>query len=114
MLGLLGTATSHAPFADADVVIEAVTENEAVKTATYRELARVLKPGAILASNTSTISITRMAEAAPDPSRFVGMHFFYPVDRMELVEVIRGEKTSDETVATVVAWRSGSARRRSS
>ena len=63
----------------------------------------VLKPDAILASNTSTISITRMAESAPDPTRFVGMHFFYPVDRMELVEVIRGEKTSDETVATIVA-----------
>ena len=69
----------------------------------FRELAKVLKPGAILASNTSTISITRMAESPPDPSRFVGMHFFYPVDRMELVEVIRGEKTSDETVATIVA-----------
>src|SRR5206468_9692949 len=49
------------------------------------------------------ISITRMAESAPHPERFVGMHFFYPVDRMELVEVIRGEKTSDETVATIVA-----------
>ena len=58
---------------------------------------------AILASNTSTISITRLAESAPHPERFVGMHFFNPVDRMELVEVIRGEKTSDETVATVVA-----------
>ena len=58
---------------------------------------------AILASNTSTISITRMAASAPHPERFVGMHFFHPVDRMELVEVIRGEKTSDETVATIVA-----------
>jgi 3-hydroxyacyl-CoA dehydrogenase / enoyl-CoA hydratase / 3-hydroxybutyryl-CoA epimerase / enoyl-CoA isomerase len=103
MLGLLNTATSHAVFADCDVVVEAVTENEKVKTSMYRELAKVLKPDAILASNTSTISITRMAESAPDPSRFVGMHFFYPVDRMELVEVIRGEKTSDETVATIVA-----------
>jgi 3-hydroxyacyl-CoA dehydrogenase/enoyl-CoA hydratase/3-hydroxybutyryl-CoA epimerase/enoyl-CoA isomerase len=103
MLGLLNTSTSHAVFGDCDVVIEAVTENEKLKTETYRELAKVLKPGAILASNTSTISITRMAASAPDPSRFVGMHFFYPVDRMELVEVIRGEKTSDETVATTVA-----------
>jgi len=103
MLGLLNTATSHAPLLDCDVVIEAIVENEKAKTAAFRELAKVLKPGAILASNTSTISITRMAESAPDPSRFVGMHFFYPVDRMELVEVIRGEKTSDETVATVVA-----------
>jgi 3-hydroxyacyl-CoA dehydrogenase/enoyl-CoA hydratase/3-hydroxybutyryl-CoA epimerase/3-hydroxyacyl-CoA dehydrogenase/enoyl-CoA hydratase/3-hydroxybutyryl-CoA epimerase/enoyl-CoA isomerase len=103
MLGLLNTSTSHAVFGDCDVVVEAVTENEPLKTGMYRELARVLKPGTILASNTSTISITRMAEAAPDPERFVGMHFFYPVDRMELVEVIRGEKTSDETVATTVA-----------
>jgi len=103
MLSNLSTATHQGVFADCDVVVEAVTENEKVKTAMYRELAKVLKPDAILASNTSTISITRMAESAPDPARFVGMHFFYPVDRMELVEVIRGEKTSDETVATIVA-----------
>jgi 3-hydroxyacyl-CoA dehydrogenase/enoyl-CoA hydratase/3-hydroxybutyryl-CoA epimerase/3-hydroxyacyl-CoA dehydrogenase/enoyl-CoA hydratase/3-hydroxybutyryl-CoA epimerase/enoyl-CoA isomerase len=103
MLSSLSTATHHGVFADCDVVVEAVTENEKVKTSMYRELAKVLKPDAILASNTSTISITRMAESAPDASRFIGMHFFYPVDRMELVEVIRGEKTSDETVATTVA-----------
>ncbi len=103
MLGLLSTSTSSQVFADCDVVVEAVTENEKVKTETYRKLAEVLKPDAILASNTSTISITRMAESAPDPSRFIGMHFFYPVDRMELVEVIRGDQTSDETVATIVA-----------
>jgi len=63
----------------------------------------VMRDDAILASNTSTISITRLAESAPHPERFVGMHFFNPVDRMELVEVIRGEKTSEETIATVVA-----------
>ncbi len=103
MLALLNTSTSHNVFAECDVVIEAVTENEKVKTEMYRDLAKELKPGAILASNTSTISITRMSEAAPDASRFVGMHFFNPVDRMELVEVIRGEKTSDQTVATIVA-----------
>ena len=103
MLSRLSTGTSHALLADADVVIEAITEDERAKTATYRELAKVMRQDAILASNTSTISITRMAGSAPDPSRFVGMHFFYPVDRMELVEVIRGEKTSDETVATIVA-----------
>lgn len=103
MLSTLNTATNHAVFADCDVVVEAVTENEKIKTEMYRELAKDLKPGAILASNTSTISITRMAESAPDPARFIGMHFFYPVDRMELVEVIRGEKTSDETVAATVA-----------
>lgn len=103
MLALLNTSTSHGVFADADVVIEAVTEDEGVKTEMYRKLAGVLKDDAILASNTSTISITRMAESAPHPERFIGMHFFSPVDRMPLVEVIRGAKTSDETVATVVA-----------
>jgi 3-hydroxyacyl-CoA dehydrogenase / enoyl-CoA hydratase / 3-hydroxybutyryl-CoA epimerase / enoyl-CoA isomerase len=103
MLSTLNTSAAHNVFSDCDVVVEAVTENEKAKTAMYQELAGVLKPDAILASNTSTISITRMAESAPDPSRFVGMHFFYPVDRMELVEVIRGEKTSDQTVATIVA-----------
>lgn len=103
MLALMSTSTSHQLFSDCDVVVEAITENEAAKTQAYRQLADVLKEDAILASNTSTISITRMAEASPNPERFVGMHFFYPVDRMALVEVIRGEKTSDETVATIVA-----------
>src|SRR5262249_10981898 len=103
MLGLLNTSTNRAAFRHGDLVVEAIVENEKAKTEVYRELAKVLKPDAILASNTSTISITRMAGSAPDPSRFVGMHFFNPVDRMELVEVIRGEKTSDETVATTVA-----------
>jgi 3-hydroxyacyl-CoA dehydrogenase/enoyl-CoA hydratase/3-hydroxybutyryl-CoA epimerase/3-hydroxyacyl-CoA dehydrogenase/enoyl-CoA hydratase/3-hydroxybutyryl-CoA epimerase/enoyl-CoA isomerase len=103
MLGLLSTSTSHNIFTDCDVVVEAVTENEKVKTEMFRQLGEVMKPGAILASNTSTISITRMAESAPEPERFLGMHFFSPVDRMELVEVVRGARTSDETVATVVA-----------
>ena len=103
MLAVLNTSTSTKIFADCDVVIEAVTENEAVKKEVYKELAQVIRDDAILASNTSTISITRMAQSAPHPERFVGMHFFNPVDRMELVEVIRGEKTSDLTVATIVA-----------
>ena len=63
----------------------------------------MLPPGAILASNTSTISITRMAEVGRSPENFAGMHFFNPVDRMQLVEVIRGDKTGDATVATLVA-----------
>ena len=68
MLGNLSTSTSHKIFADCDVVVEAVTENEKLKTAMYQHLGKVLRPGAILASNTSTISITRMAAAAPDPA----------------------------------------------
>jgi 3-hydroxyacyl-CoA dehydrogenase/enoyl-CoA hydratase/3-hydroxybutyryl-CoA epimerase/3-hydroxyacyl-CoA dehydrogenase/enoyl-CoA hydratase/3-hydroxybutyryl-CoA epimerase/enoyl-CoA isomerase len=103
MLAMLNTSTSPSVFGDADIVIEAITENEAAKKEAYQKLAKVMKDDAILASNTSTISITRLAESAPHPERFVGMHFFNPVDRMELVEVIRGAKTSDETVATVVA-----------
>ena len=104
MLAMLNTSTSPAIFADSDIVIEAITENEAAKKeAPIRSSPKVMRDDAILASNTSTISITRLAESAPHPDRFVGMHFFNPVDRMELVEVIRGEKTSDETVATVVA-----------
>ncbi len=103
MLGLLSTSTTPEALADCDLVVEAITEDEAAKTAMYRELGGVLRDDAILASNTSTISITRMARSAPHPGRFVGMHFFHPVDRMELVEVVRGEATEDETVATVVA-----------
>jgi 3-hydroxyacyl-CoA dehydrogenase/enoyl-CoA hydratase/3-hydroxybutyryl-CoA epimerase/3-hydroxyacyl-CoA dehydrogenase/enoyl-CoA hydratase/3-hydroxybutyryl-CoA epimerase/enoyl-CoA isomerase len=102
MLSLLSTSTSHQIFADRDVVIEAVTENEDLKTSLYQQLAGVLRKDAILATNTSTISITRMAKAWPEPSRFIGMHFFLPVDRMQLVEVIRGKETSDETVVTIV------------
>lgn len=103
MLTRLSTSTSRAVFAEADVVVEAITENEALKKQAYGELKSLLRDDAILCSNTSTISITRMAEAAPHPERFVGMHFFYPVDRMELVEVIRGSKTDDDTVATIVS-----------
>ncbi len=103
MLGHLSTSTSSSIFTDCDVVVEAVTENEELKKKIYGQLSEVLRDDAILGSNTSTISITRMAESAPNPERFVGMHFFLPVDRMQLVEVIRGEKTDDETVATIVA-----------
>jgi 3-hydroxyacyl-CoA dehydrogenase/enoyl-CoA hydratase/3-hydroxybutyryl-CoA epimerase/3-hydroxyacyl-CoA dehydrogenase/enoyl-CoA hydratase/3-hydroxybutyryl-CoA epimerase/enoyl-CoA isomerase len=89
--------------AECDVVIEAVVERENVKTALYRDIAPHLREGAILASNTSTISISRMADSAPDPKRFAGLHFFNPVDRMQLVEVIRGGRTEDQTVVTLVA-----------
>ncbi len=103
MLMRLHAGTSRTMFNDCDVIVEAVTENEALKTKIIRELAEVARPDAILATNTSTISITRLAQAWPAPERLVGMHFFSPVDRMNLVEVVRGEKTSDETVTTIVA-----------
>lgn len=103
ILSKLAPGVDHAALAGCDVVIEAIVEREDVKTSLYREIAPRLKASAILASNTSTISITRMAAAAPDPARFAGLHFFNPVDRMQLVEVIRGEATSDQTVVTLVA-----------
>jgi 3-hydroxyacyl-CoA dehydrogenase/enoyl-CoA hydratase/3-hydroxybutyryl-CoA epimerase/3-hydroxyacyl-CoA dehydrogenase/enoyl-CoA hydratase/3-hydroxybutyryl-CoA epimerase/enoyl-CoA isomerase len=102
-LARLSTSLTVQALADRDVVIEAIVENEAAKVKLYAEVQRVLPPGAILASNTSTISITRMARSVAAPERFAGMHFFNPVDRMQLVEVIRGEKTADATVATLVA-----------
>src|SRR5262249_26099562 len=101
--GKLTTSGNLQLLAEQDIVIEAVIEDETTKTDLFQSLQDVLKPDAILASNTSTISITRMARAARDPARFAGMHFFNPVDRMQLVEVIRGDKTSDETVVSLVA-----------
>jgi 3-hydroxyacyl-CoA dehydrogenase/enoyl-CoA hydratase/3-hydroxybutyryl-CoA epimerase/enoyl-CoA isomerase len=102
-MGRLSRGRDHSLLAECDVVVEAVVEREEVKTALYRDIAPHLRDGAILASNTSTISITRMAAAAPDAARFAGLHFFNPVDRMQLVEVIRGTQTSDQTVVTLVA-----------
>lgn len=102
-LARLSTSMTLSALADRDVVIEAIIEDEATKVKLYGEVEKVMKPGAILASNTSTISITRMAKSVTAPERFAGLHFFNPVDRMQLVEVIRGEKTGDETVVTLVA-----------
>jgi 3-hydroxyacyl-CoA dehydrogenase/enoyl-CoA hydratase/3-hydroxybutyryl-CoA epimerase/enoyl-CoA isomerase len=101
--GLLTAATNRALLGDRQLVVEAVVENEEVKTKLFRELHGILPDDAILASNTSTIPITRMAQAWKRPENFAGLHFFNPVDRMQLVEVIRGEKTSDQTVVTLVA-----------
>jgi 3-hydroxyacyl-CoA dehydrogenase/enoyl-CoA hydratase/3-hydroxybutyryl-CoA epimerase/3-hydroxyacyl-CoA dehydrogenase/enoyl-CoA hydratase/3-hydroxybutyryl-CoA epimerase/enoyl-CoA isomerase len=102
-LGHLSTTAALGAMADRDVVIEAIVENEEAKVQVYKELQPVLRPDAILASNTSTISIARMAKSVARPESFAGMHFFNPVDRMQLVEVIRGERTSDATVVTLVA-----------
>jgi 3-hydroxyacyl-CoA dehydrogenase/enoyl-CoA hydratase/3-hydroxybutyryl-CoA epimerase/3-hydroxyacyl-CoA dehydrogenase/enoyl-CoA hydratase/3-hydroxybutyryl-CoA epimerase/enoyl-CoA isomerase len=102
-LARLSTSMTLNALGDRDVVIEAIVENEEAKVATYRQVQKLLRPDAILASNTSTISITRMAKSVERPGQFAGMHFFNPVDRMQLVEVIRGDQTSDETVVTLVA-----------
>jgi 3-hydroxyacyl-CoA dehydrogenase/enoyl-CoA hydratase/3-hydroxybutyryl-CoA epimerase len=84
---------------DCDVVIEAVYEDAALKRAVYAELEKVVQPDALIATNTSTLPISELARELPDPSRFIGLHFFSPVDRMELVEIIRGRSTSDATLA---------------
>lgn len=94
---------NYGDFATPDIVIEAVVENEKIKKAVLAETESLIKDTAILASNTSTISITELATSLKRPENFVGMHFFNPVHRMPLVEIIRGEKTSDEAVATTVA-----------
>ncbi|WIO73031.1 fatty acid oxidation complex subunit alpha FadB [Porticoccaceae bacterium LTM1] len=86
-----------------DLVIEAVVENPAVKASVLKETETLIREDAILASNTSTISISSLADNLQRPDKFCGMHFFNPVHAMPLVEVIRGEKTSDETVSAVVA-----------
>ena len=95
---------SYGDFTTVDVCVEAVVENVNVKKAVLAEAETHLKEGAVLASNTSTISITELAKALKKPADFCGMHFFNPVHRMPLVEVIRGEKTSPETIATVVSY----------
>jgi 3-hydroxyacyl-CoA dehydrogenase/enoyl-CoA hydratase/3-hydroxybutyryl-CoA epimerase/3-hydroxyacyl-CoA dehydrogenase/enoyl-CoA hydratase/3-hydroxybutyryl-CoA epimerase/enoyl-CoA isomerase len=100
---LLNASVSDGEIATSDLIIEAVVENMDVKRQIYRRLEPQLKPTAILASNTSTIPITRLAEHLERPEQFCGIHFFNPVRKMKLVEVIRGAKTSDETVATAVA-----------
>jgi 3-hydroxybutyryl-CoA dehydrogenase len=94
----------HAAFAPCDLVIEAATEREEVKRAIFASVGAHLSPTAILASNTSSIPITRLAQAAPDASRFIGVHFFNPVPVMGLIELIRGLATSDATLSAVEAY----------
>ena len=89
---------------DADIVIEAVVENPKVKAAVLKETEQAVSADAIICSNTSTISINSLATSLDKPERFCGMHFFNPVHKMPLVEIIRGEKTTDDTIAAVVAF----------
>ncbi|HZX74798.1 MAG TPA: 3-hydroxybutyryl-CoA dehydrogenase [Cyclobacteriaceae bacterium] len=89
--------------ANADLVVEAATENEALKLNIFKELDENTRPDAILASNTSSIPITKIASVTKRPDKVVGMHFMNPVPLMKLVEVIRGRETSNETTATIMA-----------
>ncbi len=91
------TSTQYDMFADCDVVIEAATEKEEIKREIFKKLLPNLKPAAIIASNTSSISITRLAAATDRPGRFIGMHFMNPVPVMTLVELIRGIATDEGT-----------------
>ncbi|NVK42928.1 MAG: fatty acid oxidation complex subunit alpha FadB [Oceanospirillaceae bacterium] len=104
VLESIQTTLDYDSFGDVDLVVEAVVENPGVKAAVLSEVEKALAPTAILTSNTSTISITRLAESLQRPQRFCGMHFFNPVHLMPLVEVIRGRDTSEETLATTVAY----------
>ncbi len=99
-IGHLSAAPNYDAFSDADLVIEAAVEDEAVKRQILRHVSGSLKPDAILATNTSSISITRLAAATDRPEKFIGIHFMNPVPRMELVEIIRGIATADATFVT--------------
>ena len=103
-LARITPVADYAAMAGADLVIEAATEKEEIKLGIFRKVGEVLAPDAILASNTSSIPITRMANAAPDPARFIGLHFFNPVPVMGLLEVIPGLATSPDTVARTRAF----------
>ena len=103
-LGRLRTATDYAALAGVDLVIEAATENPSIKFDILRKADAIAAPDAILATNTSSISITQLAAVTKRPDRFLGMHFFNPVPMMALVELIRGLQTSDATVAAADAF----------
>lgn len=103
-LALIEPVAGTQAFARADLIIEAATEREEIKRAIFAEIGNVAAAHAIVATNTSSIPITRLAQAAPDPARFIGVHFFNPVPVMGLIELIRGLATSDATVAAVEAF----------
>lgn len=101
VLGRIQFTTDLKDFADCDLVVEAIVENQGVKNDLFRQLGQIVKADGILASNTSSIPITALAAASGRPEQFIGMHFMNPVPLMQLVEVIRGYQTSDETTRIV-------------
>jgi 3-hydroxybutyryl-CoA dehydrogenase len=103
-LARVKSATHYSALKDCDIVIEAATENEAVKKEIFRGVCEHLKPEALLASNTSSISITRLASVTDRPDRFIGLHFMRPVQVMKLVEIIRGIATGPKTYEAAVAF----------
>jgi 3-hydroxybutyryl-CoA dehydrogenase len=103
VLARISTSTDTAAIGECDLVVEAATENEALKLKIFKQLDELAKPGAILASNTSSISITKLAAATGRPQQVIGLHFFNPVPMMALVEVISGLQTSEATLAATEA-----------
>ncbi len=103
-LSRITATTDRSKLAACDLVIEAATENEELKVKILKELCPALKPEALIATNTSSISITKLATATDRPDRFIGMHFFNPVPMMALLELIRGLQTSDDTHAKAEAF----------
>jgi len=103
MIGLLSTTLSYEAIGDADMVIEAVFEDMEVKKAVFEQLDKVMKPGAILATNTSTLDVNKIAAFTKRPQDVIGTHFFSPANVMKLLEVVRGEKTAKDVLATVMA-----------
>lgn len=104
LLGRITPVGDYASMTKADLIIEAATEREDIKAKIFEAAGKVLGPNAIMASNTSSIPITRMASGSPDPTRFCGLHFFNPVPLMGLVEVIPGLATSQDTIAKMKAF----------
>jgi 3-hydroxyacyl-CoA dehydrogenase len=102
-MALLKTTLDYGDIKDADLVIEAVFEEMGVKERVFRTLDEVMKPGAILASNTSTLDVNRIASFTKRPQDVVGLHFFSPANVMKLLEVVRGDKTAKDVLATVMA-----------
>lgn len=103
-MGLISVTCDYSGFSNADLIVEAVVEEMQIKQAVLAEVSAIAQPAAILASNTSCLSITRMAQEVMGKERVVGMHFFNPVHRMPLVEIIRTSQTSDETIATILEF----------
>jgi 3-hydroxybutyryl-CoA dehydrogenase len=104
VLGRIQGTTEFQPLADCDLVVEAIIENLDEKRATYAGLDKVAKPGAIFASNTSSLTVTQLAMATSRPERFVGLHFFNPVPVMKLVEVVRTLLTDEAVLADIDAF----------
>ena len=104
VLARITPVADYAPMAEADLIIEAATEREEIKQSIFEAAGKVLSNDALMASNTSSIPITRMANYTPDPARFIGLHFFNPVPAMGLIEVIPGLATAQDTTDRITAF----------